>query len=48
MLVTLSLRPSHRRNPVSARLFTFRLAVLLSLALTAAANGGWKWTGFVR
>jgi hypothetical protein len=30
---------------VSFRLFTFRLAVLVSLVLTAAANGGWKWTG---
>ena len=31
---------------MSIRLFAFRLTVLVSLALTAAANGGWKWTPF--
>jgi hypothetical protein len=30
---------------VSIRFTAFRLAVLVSLVLTAAANGGWKWTG---
>jgi hypothetical protein len=25
------------------RLFTLRLTVVASLALVAAANGGWKW-----
>jgi hypothetical protein len=48
MLVTL-LRPSVRRNPpVFTRLFTSRLVALLGLALAAAVNGGWKWTGLVR
>jgi hypothetical protein len=28
------------------RLFAFRLTVLVSLVLAAAANGGWKWTPF--
>jgi hypothetical protein len=35
---------SHRRKRV-IRLYTFRLGILVSLALAAAANGGWKWTG---
>ena len=25
----------------------YRFALLASLALAAAANGGWKWTGLV-
>jgi hypothetical protein len=28
---------------VSIRVLVFRLAVLASVVLAAAANGGWKW-----
>jgi hypothetical protein len=30
---------------MSIRYITVRFALLASLALTAAANGAWKWTG---
>jgi hypothetical protein len=30
-------------NELSNRVFTSRLVILVTLALAAAANGGWKW-----
>jgi hypothetical protein len=37
------LDPLRRKTHMRLRLFTFRLTVLVSLVLAAAANGGWKW-----